>query len=94
LQQGGDMVRVGGLTYACAPNARMGSRIHDLRLDDKPIDAGRNYRVAGWAPVVEGASGEPVWSVVETWLKDRKHVSALAPNVPRLIGVAGNAGID
>jgi sulfur-oxidizing protein SoxB len=63
-RQGGDMVRVGGMTYACEPAARMGSRISDMRLHGKPISPSRAYRVAGWAPVAEGATGEPVWEVV------------------------------
>ncbi|HEY5898867.1 MAG TPA: thiosulfohydrolase SoxB [Burkholderiales bacterium] len=83
-QQGGDMVRVGGMTYACAPHERIGSRISDMRLDGKPIEADRRYKVAGWAPMAEGAGGEPVWDVVERYLKDRKAIPARAPNVPRL----------
>jgi sulfur-oxidizing protein SoxB len=92
-QQGGDMVRVGGLTYACDPNAKMGSRISDMRLDGKPVEAGKTYRVAGWAPVAEGAKGEPIWEVVEAWLKSKKTVTARKLNLPRLIGVQGNPGI-
>lgn len=92
-QQGGDMVRVGGLTYACDPLARMGSRISDMRLGGVPIDAGKTYRVAGWAPVAEGASGEPIWDVVERWLKDKRTVTARRLNLPRLIGMQGNPGI-
>jgi sulfur-oxidizing protein SoxB len=92
-QQGGDMVRVGGLTYACEPNARMGARIQDMRLDGTPIDAGKVYKVAGWAPVAEGARGEPVWDVVEAYLRDRRTIAPPRVNVPRLIGVDGNPGI-
>lgn len=92
-QQGGDMVRVGGLTYACDPNAPMGARISDMRLDGKPVDAKRSYRVAGWAPVAEGASGEPVWEVVERWLKARGTVAPRKLNLPRLIGMKDNPGI-
>ncbi|MEY4014825.1 MAG: 5-Nucleotidase domain protein [Pseudomonadota bacterium] len=92
-QQGGDMVRVGGLEYACAPGEKMGSRIQDMRLKGKPIEASKKYKVAGWAPVAEGATGEPVWDVVETWLKDKKRVTPRKLNTPRLIGVKGNAGI-
>jgi len=94
LQQGGDMVRVGGLTYACDPAAKMGTRISDLRLAGLPLEADKTYRVAGWAPVGEGASGEPVWDIVERWLKDHKVVTARQPSLPRLIGVAGNPGIS
>ena len=92
LQQGGDMVRVGGLTYACDPNAGMGGRISDLRLGGKPLEADKRYKVAGWASVAEGVRGEPVWEVMERYLRDRKVVARRAPNVPRLVGVAGNPG--
>jgi sulfur-oxidizing protein SoxB len=93
LQQGGDMVRVGGMTYACDPRAAMGRRISELRLKGKPIEADRKYKVAGWAPVAEGAGGEPAWDVVERYLKDRKVVKPVRPNLPRLIGVDGNPGL-
>jgi sulfur-oxidizing protein SoxB len=92
-QQGGDMVRVGGMTYAIEPRAKMGARIQDMRLDGKPIDADRKYKVAGWAPVAEGASGEPVWDVVGGWLRSKKRVAARVVNTPRLIGVQGNPGL-
>ena len=53
-QQGGDMVRVGGLDYACAPTEASASRISDLKLDNgKPLEAGKTYKVAGWASVNE-----------------------------------------
>jgi sulfur-oxidizing protein SoxB len=92
-QQGGDMVRVGGMTWTCEPGAVMGRRISDLRLDNEPLDADRRYRVAGWASVAEGAEGEPVWDVVERWLRARQVVPARAPNLPRLVGVEGNPGM-
>ncbi|MFO1319319.1 MAG: thiosulfohydrolase SoxB [Burkholderiales bacterium] len=86
-QQGGDMVRVGGLTYACAPGAALGDRIRDLSLGGKPLDAAKTYKVAGWAPVAEGASGRPVWEVVERHLRSKRHIAAPAVNRPVLIGV-------
>jgi sulfur-oxidizing protein SoxB len=92
-QQGGDMVRVGGMTYAIDPAARMGSRISDMRLNGKPIEAGKTYKVAGWAPVAEGATGEPVWEVVAGWLRSKKTVAPRKNNLPRLIGVKGNPGL-
>ena len=92
-QQGGDMVRVGGMTYAIDPKAKMGARIQDMRLDGKPIDAARVYKVAGWAPVAEGAQGEPVWDVVGGWLRSHKTVKARKLNAPRMIGVKGNPGL-
>ena len=97
-QQGGDMVRVGGLQYSIAPNEKMGWRIADLRLGGKPLEAGKLYKVAGWAPVAEGARDaghKPVWDVVEAWLRshDGGRIAARRINAPGLVGVAGNAGI-
>ena len=92
-QQGGDMVRVGGMQYAIEPNAKVGSRVQDMRLNGRLIDASKSYKVAGWAPVAEGASGEPVWDVVATWIKDKKTIPCVKPNVPRIIGMDGNPGL-
>jgi sulfur-oxidizing protein SoxB len=85
LQQGGDMVRVGGMSYAIAPAARIGRRISDLRLDGKPIGADKRYKVAGWAPVAEGASGEPMWDVATRHLRLLKSVPPLPANAPRVL---------
>ena len=92
-QQGGDMVRVGGMTYAIDPGAKMGARIQDMRLKGKPVEADKTYKVAGWAPVAEGASGEPVWDVVARWLRDQKTISPRKPNTPKILGVEGNPGM-
>jgi sulfur-oxidizing protein SoxB len=95
-QQGGDMVRVGGLTYACEPGAGMGRRIQDMRLDGRPIEPGKMYKVAGWAPVSEeakAAGNKPVWEIVEQWLRAKGRVSPRKLNTPRLIGMAGNPGM-
>jgi sulfur-oxidizing protein SoxB len=92
LQQGGDMVRVGGMTYTCDPLAKIGSRISDLRVQEKPMQADKRYKVAGWAPMAEGAKGEPVWDVVERYLKDKKTIAPRAPNVPKLLGIDRNPG--
>ncbi len=94
-QQGGDMVRTGGLTYACEPGAKMGSRIQDMRLNGKLIDADKTYKVAGWAPVAEASknAGPPIWDVVESYLKDKKVIKSVKPNTPKLLGVMGNLGL-
>ena len=96
LQQGGDMVRVGGLSYVCDPTAAMGRRIQDLRLGGKPLEAGKTYKVAGWAPVSEAArdaGGEPIWELVARHLRGQKLVKTRQPQVPRLLNVAGNPGL-
>jgi S-sulfosulfanyl-L-cysteine sulfohydrolase len=97
-QQGGDMVRVGGLAYTCDPAQKMGSRISDMRLGGKPIEAAKTYKVAGWAPVAEEARSapgvKPVWEHVETWLKAQGgRVKPRALNVPKLVGLSGNPGV-
>jgi sulfur-oxidizing protein SoxB len=97
-QQGGDMVRVGGLTYTCTPGEKMGSRIADMRLGGQPIDAAKTYKVAGWAPVAEEARTapgvKPVWEHVEAWLRDQGgRVRPRRVNAPRLVGMQGNPGI-
>jgi sulfur-oxidizing protein SoxB len=97
-QQGGDMVRVGGLQYACNPLAGAGKRIEDMRLNGKPIEAGKTYKVAGWAPVSEDAAkagNPPVWELVEQWLKARGgKVGPREVNVPRLTGGLPNPGYE
>jgi sulfur-oxidizing protein SoxB len=71
----------------------MGSRISEMRLNGKPLEADRLYKVAGWASVAEGTSGEPVWDVVARYLRDRKTIPPLALNVPRLLNIARNPGM-
>jgi len=95
-QQGGDMVRVGGLSYAIAPKAQMGSRITSMTLRGKPMDAAKKYKVAGWAPVSEeakAAGGEPVWDVMTRYLKAQKTIKPLKLNLPKVEGMAGNPGM-
>jgi sulfur-oxidizing protein SoxB len=95
-QQGGDMVRVGGLRYAIDPTAKMGSRIMNMTLGDKPLDAAKKYKVAGWAPVSEearAAGGEPVWEVMARYLRRTKTIKPVTLNLPKVEGVTGNPGI-
>jgi sulfur-oxidizing protein SoxB len=92
LQQGGDMVRVGGLSYACAPAGAIGSRISELRLDNgRPLEAGRRYKVVGWASV-NPQQGQPVWDVVAKYLRSGRMPEGRDPGVT-LKGVDGNPGI-
>ena len=98
-QQGGDMVRVGGMAYTCEPSQKMGRRISGMRLGGKPVEASRRYKVAGWAPVAEAArtapGSKPIWDVVEIWLKSQAggRVKARKINTPTLLGMTGNQGI-
>ena len=78
LQGGGDMVRVGGMTYTIDVDQPIGRRISDMRRarDGAPIEAGREYVVAGWASVAENTVGPPVWETVFSYLRHRPNVNA------------------
>ncbi len=80
-QQGGDMVRVGGLGYRIDVTKPQGQRISDMTLlkTGEAIDAAKTYVVAGWASVNEGTEGPPIWDVVENHIRDRGTVT-IAPN--------------
>ena len=93
-QQGGDMVRVGGMNYVCEPLAGAGKRISEMTLDDgKPIEASKRYRVAGWATVGSVAEGPPIWDVVAEYLRDAKVARVGTLNTPVLKGVGANQGL-
>ncbi len=92
-QQGGDMVRVGGISYTCDLRKGMGGRINNMMLKGKALDPNKKYKVAGWAPVAEGVSGEPIWDVVSGYLRDKQVITPRKLNLPKLIGIEGNKGI-
>ncbi|HAL36606.1 MAG TPA: thiosulfohydrolase SoxB, partial [Polaromonas sp.] len=90
--QGGDMVRTGGLVYACEPAAKINSRISDMTLNGQPIQADKSYKVARWGVGSAQSGGDPVWDVVEQYLKSDPIIKNHTPNVPRLIGLGSNPG--
>jgi len=95
-QQGGDMVRVGGMQYTIDPTASTGNRISEMRIGEKQIEASKTYKVAGWAPVSEAArdaGGEPIWDVMASYLRQIKTVPAKSPSIPVIKGAANNPGI-
>ena len=93
LQQGGDMVRVGGMDYVCRPRETIGRRIDAMTLDDgTPVDAARKYRVAGWASVNLEQNGTPVWDVVAKHLRSRKTAKVARLNRVKVKGVDNNPG--
>lgn len=92
-QQGGDMVRVGGLKYSLDPTGKNGHRIGDMELNGKPLDPNKEYRVAGWASVAEPLEGTPVWDLVAEYLRNIGTIEAKPPNEPKLKNVAGNPGL-
>ncbi len=80
-QQGGDMVRVGGMGYRIDINKPIGERVSNLTLlkTGEAIDPSKTYVVAGWASVNEGTEGPPIWDVVENYIK-REGTVSVAPN--------------
>ena len=94
-QQGGDMVRTGGISYKINPTAKMGERITDIVLTKtgEKLDASKSYKVAGWSTVGAQSEGEPVWETVETYLKNVKHITNVKVDTPDIIGIKGNPGI-
>jgi len=89
-QQGGDMVRVGGLKYRLDPFAKMGSRIKQMTLNNKPVRANKKYIVSGWASVQEEKDGKAVWDVVADYLRHKKTISVHDVNLPQLPDLTGN----
>jgi sulfur-oxidizing protein SoxB len=95
-QQGGDMVRVGGLKYTIDPKASAGARITRMELAGRPLDAAKKYKVAGWAPVSEearAAGGEPIWETCARYLRGRKSIPPRTLNLPVIEGMQGNPGM-
>ena len=92
-QQGGDMVRVGGLKYTIDPIKDIGERISDMTLNGKAIDPRKKYKVAGWASVQEQPEdARPIWDVVAEYLRDQKTVSIKELNAPIVKNVTDNPG--
>jgi sulfur-oxidizing protein SoxB len=91
-QQGGDMVRVGGMAYTCTPAESVGRRISELKLDNgRALSAGKSYSVAGWASV-NPQQGMPVWDVLAKYLRAGKAPEPRGAGVT-LKGVDDNPGI-
>lgn len=95
-QQGGDMVRLGGMNYSCDPSAPAGRRIDNMELDDGTrMEAGKLYKVAGWATVGSKSPGPPIWEVVAEYLRAQdREVTLQRVNSPKLLNVVDNPGIE
>lgn len=88
LQGGGDMVRVGGIGFTIDPTKAVGSRISNLTFlkSGQPIEAARDYVVAGWASINEGTQGPPIWDVVSQYLTTRKTITPRPLDAVKLAG--------
>jgi sulfur-oxidizing protein SoxB len=87
-QQGGDMVRIGGMAYRIDINQPQGSRISELTLlkTGERIDPAKTYVVAGWASVNEGTEGPQIWDVVEDYIRKQGTVSVAPNNNVKVVG--------
>ncbi len=94
-QQGGDMVRTGGISYKIDPTKTIGKRISDITLSNgKKLEANKKYKVAGWATVNSKAPGKPVWELTEEYLKNVKTIKkGYKVDTPEIVGIKGNKGI-
>lgn len=93
-QQGGDMVRVGGLDYTMDIKGKSMNRVSDMTLDDgTKIDPNKKYTVAGWATVGSKAPGKPIWELVAEYLRHEKVAKIKKLNTPKLKGAKGNPGM-
>jgi sulfur-oxidizing protein SoxB len=88
-QQGGDMVRVGGLGYSIDVSRPQGSRITDMTLlkTGEKIDPARSYVVTGWASVNEGTEGPPIWDVVEAHIRETGTVTVTLNESVKISGI-------
>ncbi len=89
FQQGGDMVRVGGMTYECYPKEKMGHRIKNLKLirNGKHIEKTKEYIVSGWGSVNENVEGPPIYDVLENYIVDKQEIKPEKPSPVRVIGM-------
>jgi len=87
FQQGGDMVRVGGMGYTCEPSGSMGSRISSMTdlATGAPVEADKTYVVAGWASVNEGVEGPAVYDLMENYLSSLDVVSPTVNDAVKII---------
>ncbi|MBN4053020.1 5'-nucleotidase C-terminal domain-containing protein, partial [Gammaproteobacteria bacterium AH-315-K14] len=92
-QQGGDMVRVGGLKYSIDPTKKIGYRITDMELNGKPLDPNKKYRVAGWASVKSNKEGIPIWDVTADYIRNQDTVKVGKLNTPKIKGIKDNPGL-
>jgi len=89
FQQGGDMVRVGGLTYTCHPKNKIGQRISDLRTtsNDKPLESNKKYIVGGWGSVNPNVKGPPIYDLLEKYISSKKVIKPNNLNTIKVLGM-------
>ena len=88
-QQGGDMVRIGGMSYKIDINKPQGSRITDMTLlkTGEKIDPSKTYIVSGWASVNENTEGPQIWDVVENYIRRNQTISIEPSSNVKVVGI-------
>ena len=88
-QQGGDMVRVGGMSYTCAPKESMGKRITNMTITDTgaPVEADKKYTVGGWASVNEGTEGPAIYDLMENYISRKKVINLPENQTVKVVGM-------
>jgi hypothetical protein len=89
-QQGGDMVRVGGVSYTIDVSQGIGNRISDLTLirTGQRLNPAKEYAVAGWASVNEGTEGPPIWDVVTSHIRNKRTVAPREAGRVRVVSIS------
>jgi sulfur-oxidizing protein SoxB len=87
-QQGGDMVRTGGLGFTIDVAAPIGRRISSMTLlkTGQGIEANKDYVVSGWASVGEDTEGPPIWDVVSNYISKRKTIEIKSADTVKVVG--------
>ncbi len=88
FQQGGDMVRVGGMTYTCQPKETMGNRISDLKLSNgEKIESQKKYTIGGWGSINPEVEGPPIYKLLEDYVSDEKIIKPKHNNPVKIKGI-------
>ena len=89
FQQGGDMVRVGGMSYTCHPKNKMGNRISDLSLlsSGEKIEAQKKYTIGGWGSINPDVEGPAIYNVLEDYILDKQNISPIQNNPVTIKGI-------
>ena len=88
FQQGGDMVRVGGMTYTCQPKKTMGNRISDLKLSNgEKIESQKKYTIGGWGSINPKVEGPPIYKLLEDYVSGEKIIKPKHNNPVKIKGI-------
>ena len=88
FQQGGDMVRVGGMTYTCQPKKTMGNRISDLKLSNgEKIESQKKYTIGGWGSINPKVEGPPIYKLLEDYVSGEKIIKPKHNNPVKIMGI-------